>query len=103
MRKNSKQIIHKWTQKLVFGKEAAQIFASGASDHCWIARRKWRPKICSQADAAKNQLLSSFVYNNLLPIFYRIFASNSNFLITKRTQKMERGKAFFDRESACFP
>jgi len=27
-------------------KEAAQIFVSGTSDHCRMARRERRPKIC---------------------------------------------------------
>jgi len=45
-----------------FGKEAAQIFASGTSAHCWIARREWRWEFCKKADAVKNQFFRHVVY-----------------------------------------
>src|SRR5437879_5947365 len=59
---NKKLFTPKTVKKLEFGKAAAQIFLSGASDHCTSTRRERRQKICRKANAAKFQLFDRFRY-----------------------------------------
>ncbi|HSX38103.1 MAG TPA: hypothetical protein VLE95_04650 [Chlamydiales bacterium] len=57
-----------------FDKEAAQFFASGASDHCRMARRERRQKKCCQVDVVKNRFFGLFRYtpNNRLLKFIKV-------------------------------
>ena len=50
-------------EKLEFGKAVAQIFLSGASDHCACTRRERKQKICCKANEARFQFFKHFQYN----------------------------------------
>jgi len=51
-------------EKLEFGKAAAQIFLSGASDHCACTRRERRQKICCKANKARFLFFKHFRNNS---------------------------------------